>query len=172
MTEIPHNTIWMILIKTLNNFSIPFYVAFILCQKRFFYVFEEIIWCLVDVFLFAVPMVIFIVVMEFWLFDWFVFLTSFVLLFLTNHFAVYWFHHFLWEFRFNVTTNDWKQFICFSVLWQFIEEFKWEFINKFVENFFVQSYEKWEVNVGQVNVEFWLLILVFFKRDWHCIKIF
>lgn len=171
MVEIPYHYLWVILIKTLNNLGIPFNVALVFSQKRFFDIFKEKVWCFVDTFLSCWPM-IFIVMVKSWLFaDLMLLICLICCIFFAYHSAVNSLHYSLWELRINVTTNYWKKFISLSVLWKFVKNFKGEFIHKFVKNFFVQSYKKWEINVGQVNIKFWLLILVLFQRNRHRIQI-
>jgi len=131
LIEISHNCLWMILIKTLNYFSIPFNISFILCQKWFLDILKEKVWSLVNTFLSCWGM-IFIMMMKSRLFCWFIFFVVVVCFFFTNHSAINFLHNSLWKFRINVTTNYWKKFIGFCMFWQLVDKFKRKFIHKFL----------------------------------------
>lgn len=168
LIEISHNCLWMILIKALDYFSVPFNIAFILCQKWFLDIFKEKVWSLVNAFLSCWGM-IFIMMMKSRFFCWLMLFVVIVDFFFTDHSVVNFFHHSFWKFRINVTTNDWKKFISFCMFWQLIDNFERKLIHEFFKNILVQSYEEWEINISQVNIKFRLLILILFKRNWHSV---
>ena len=154
--KISYNILWMVLVQTLNDFTIPLDLIFIFSQKRFLNVLKEKVWTFIDWFL-----VIGVVFGSL-----FVFAVGCRLL-NANNSTVKLFENAFGKFWINETTDDSQEFIRLCALRLFVENLETEFVNEFVQDIFIQSDKKWEVNVCQVNVQLWLVVLAVFQGNWH-----
>ena len=144
----------MILIETLDHFSVPFYMVLIFCWQHLLYVLEKI-------------------VSNVWLFILLVFTVAFLCLWARcrllncDKAAVYLLEDVLCKLWLNVTAHYRQKLIRLCMFGYFVQDFESKLIHELVKNIFVKSYQEWKVNVSQVYVQLWLLILILLKWNRH-----